>query len=1603
MANEFKIKKGLIVTGASGGTVVDIQGSQGQLFSVTDNLSGSIFAVSDISGVPIFDVNSSGLSTFAGDITLGANHIGRDDDNYIGFESDDLIKFRVAGATQVKISDGVFTAQTDSDVDLGSSGVRFKELWVDSINGGSVVPGSYLPLAGGTMTGTAGVLMPDNFKLKFGDATTPDLQIYHDVNNSYIKDAGTGILAIQGNIIALENTSGVNYFVGVDGAQAELYYNGSSKLQTTSGGIAVTGGGTFTTSVIASGNSNSFGATTFTGVLSLTDGSAGAPAISNTGDANTGMYWPGDHQVGFTVNNSRKFYIAETKAYFQNLSSGVEINAGGIDVTGDSTFAGQVNITSSGAAHFGITNTNVSGSSQQYLQYVGSNGDYVFRNATDSTTPLFLAKNNNATFAGDINLAAGKKLQYSANSFMTPENNVSGAEISTAGTFIVKTGTTPTLALTLNASQNATFSAKAYGVAPITSDPDSTIATKGYVQSVITGATIYRGTWDPDVSLNSGYGNPNLNTVTQTSGYYYICSADGAATPNGTGNEPDSWNTGDWVIWNDDVGASGEWQKIDNSSVLSGVGTGQTVALWQGASSVTDSETLGNAPITVSGNNSTFAGDVVIDDGVGRLTLDSTSGTNRILSTTTGFGTYELLELRAEAYEFKIGTTEKLTIDGSGNATFAGNITIDNSSPDLYFVPDASYYSFRVSAQEAVANTFEITPSTAAGGSTYSTPAFSILATNNAATFAGDITFGDSHFIGDDASDNLLIQSSAGENIIINSLDETLFRINGSTKMQIKSSGNVGIGETSPGSILSIRKDDSTVYDPTSDDGQRAVGPTILLNNNNTTTNTFGQIMYDTDFSGQGVARIVFLDAGTASSAIAFVTEQSDSIGERMRIDSAGNVGIGTTSPASKLHIDSNSNSTYPSGFRDGELRIANDNLSNVANQTSSIVLSATGWAGNSTGVAQLSVIQDGSNISNGTFTIKVRDNGTHSEAFRIKYNGNVGIGATSPGAKLEVGANVAKGVLINRTFTTSSQTLANVRAYYGLAITPLRTGTGGLYFTNYDADTPIIQSVNTSDVAQFLLLNPFGGNVGIGTTSPAYKLVVYETGTASSNIAIDARATGAGTNNYAVWAQGSGASSTNFAFYGAAGKNAFLGNTGIGTDNPGATLDVDGSIRLSTSGTVEGRSYPYTTNIGSGANATTTYIKAGSSAKTEIELSGGDTNSNIIFKTPTNPGNVTTVALTLNDEQNAIFAANVGIGTSTPLAKLDIQGTQGQLFSVTDNLSGSIFAVSDISGVPIFDVNSSGVSYFDGNVGIGTTSPGAKLDVAGSINTSGSINLTNAGVNTIAASNSSNGYLRFLVDQQGVALTLNADTTSTFGGIIYAVDGNKATPGYSFASDPDTGMFRDSANVLVLGVNADTRIRISNSNIVTYKPLGVNTTSITSGVALDVGGVGLIGGSGVGDLYLGNYATANHFRFHTNNSNTYFDMNCGDIYWRQGASTRYQFFASTANMTIQGTLTQNSDARTKENVVEISDCISKVKAMRGVYYNRTDFNTDVTKVGVIAQEVEAVLPELVLESPETGLKSVAYSELTSVLINAIKEQQEIIEDLKTRITKLEN
>ena len=92
-----------------------------------------------------------------------------------------------------------------------------------------------------------------------------------------------------------------------------------------------------------------------------------------------------------------------------------------------------------------------------------------------------------------------------------------------------------------------------------------------------------------------------------------------------------------------------------------------------------------------------------------------------------------------------------------------------------------------------------------------------------------------------------------------------------------------------------------------------------------------------------------------------------------------------------------------------------------------------------------------------------------------------------------------------------------------------------------------------------------------------------------------------------------------------------------------------------------------------------------------------------------------------------------------------------------------------------------------------------------------------------------------------------------------------------------------------------------------------------------------------------------------------------------------------------------SSDERLKDNVTEIAGALDKVEALRGVSFDWND-NQDVYQghdLGVIAQEVEAVLPELV-QTRDNGYKAVKYEKLTAVLIQAVKE-------LSTRVKELEN
>jgi hypothetical protein len=129
-------------------------------------------------------------------------------------------------------------------------------------------------------------------------------------------------------------------------------------------------------------------------------------------------------------------------------------------------------------------------------------------------------------------------------------------------------------------------------------------------------------------------------------------------------------------------------------------------------------------------------------------------------------------------------------------------------------------------------------------------------------------------------------------------------------------------------------------------------------------------------------------------------------------------------------------------------------------------------------------------------------------------------------------------------------------------------------------------------------------------------------------------------------------------------------------------------------------------------------------------------------------------------------------------------------------------------------------------------------------------------------------------------------------------------------------------------------------------------------------------------------------------------------IIYESGSSVGIGTTSLSYNLDVSGTIRATgdiiaySDARVKENVKTISDALNKVKALRGVSYNKIGETKN--SVGVIAQELLGVIPEAVQQDNE-GMYSVAYGNLVGVLIEAIKEQQHQIEELKTEIQNLKS
>jgi hypothetical protein len=142
------------------------------------------------------------------------------------------------------------------------------------------------------------------------------------------------------------------------------------------------------------------------------------------------------------------------------------------------------------------------------------------------------------------------------------------------------------------------------------------------------------------------------------------------------------------------------------------------------------------------------------------------------------------------------------------------------------------------------------------------------------------------------------------------------------------------------------------------------------------------------------------------------------------------------------------------------------------------------------------------------------------------------------------------------------------------------------------------------------------------------------------------------------------------------------------------------------------------------------------------------------------------------------------------------------------------------------------------------------------------------------------------------------------------------------------------------------------------------------------------------------------HFGLDTDNWFSTYGWSAGGGYtsMRVGSLTSYGDLYATGNVTAY------SDVKLKENIVTIDSALDKVKELRGVYYNKKSDESKTRKIGVIAQEIQKILPEVVLTSTgkdEESTLSVDYGNITALLIEAIKDQQKQIEELKLLVQSI--
>ena len=416
--------------------------------------------------------------------------------------------------------------------------------------------------------------------------------------------------------------------------------------------------------------------------------------------------------------------------------------------------------------------------------------------------------------------------------------------------------------------------------------------------------------------------------------------------------------------------------------------------------------------------------------------------------------------------------TTALTISQSQNATFGGNVTLTTANTDtILTIGTSASGGIDWDIQSASSSS----PYAQSAGDLLFRNASSnvlILGNNGSATFAGSVT-------GTVARFDTLNNNANSANIIYRSGTNTIVGNNASA-LVVQDGGNVGIGTTSPGATLDVSKDLSSTNNVQ-----------LIVRNTNGTAKGAGIGFYD-ELKNMGYVGINYSAVNWSTGRFTFALTPDGGVTapvELMSILKSGNVGIGTDSPTEKLHIKSTTSGSFirfeDNGGSGVYVGSRSDDLEFYAGNSEKMVILSGGNVGIGTTSPDTKLMVSGeilSENSNGGYFVSTRvpssssrptlnfygsaldinyvtgyAGGGASTAMTILSGGNVGIGVTGPSATLQVesvGGNGGGGdtdyqILAKNSTTSTSQqsTLGAIHPGDGYANLNLGSNVSGLKF----------------------------------------------------------------------------------------------------------------------------------------------------------------------------------------------------------------------------------------------------------------------------------------------------------------------------------------------------------------------------------------------------------------------------------------------------------------------------------------------------------------------------------------------------------------------------